>query len=155
MKQPVLRPLLTVLSGVLLSLSVACSAPAPGAAAPGPAAPAAASAASPAPAAAANPYAPLPGTPLEAIRVGVCAVSGGFIQLYTALEGGVFPRYGLEVELVTIRGSGAALAALSSNEIQFLYCAADATIPGLASGAATIFASAPLARPRCVASAAQ
>ncbi|HZU05452.1 MAG TPA: ABC transporter substrate-binding protein [Chloroflexota bacterium] len=144
MKQPVLRPLLTVLSGVLLSLSVACSAPAPGAAAPGPAAPAAASAASPAPAAAANPYAPLPGTPLEAIRVGVCAVSGGFIQLYTALEGGVFPRYGLEVELVTIRGSGAALAALSSNEIQFLYCAADATIPGLASGADAKIVAAPL-----------
>jgi NitT/TauT family transport system substrate-binding protein len=62
-------------------------------------------------------------------------VSGGFVQLYTALEAGLFARYGLAVEHVTIRGSGAALAALSSNEIQFLYCAADANVPSLASGA--------------------
>jgi len=128
------RLLSLALGAALVGLSLACG----GAAPPGPAAPSAPPAAAPQSAAAAgasNPALPAPGEPPVAIRVATCAVSGGFVQFYTALEGDLFRRYGLEVEPVTIRGSGAALAALSTGEIQFLYCAADATVAGLASGA--------------------
>ncbi len=99
---------------------------------------------SPAAANAANPYRPAPGEPPVAVRVATCALSGGFVHLYTALEAGVFPRYGLAVEHVLVRGSGNALAALSVGEIQFLYCAADATLPGLASGSDAKIVAAPL-----------
>src|SRR5215216_4742591 len=120
-----LRRLLQIVGLALLAALASCSpapSPSPAAVAP-PAAPAAAEPGE-AQAAVNNPFAVAPGAPLQTIRVATCAVSGGFIQLYTALEGGLFARYGLDVEQVTIRGSGAALAALGSNEVQFLYCAA-------------------------------
>src|SRR5262249_36778683 len=121
---------------VLLVVPLSCTpTPSPSLAPVVPPASPAPAAAGAAPATAGNPFAPVPGEPLQAIRVATCAVSGGFVQPYTALEAGLFARYGLAVEHVTIRGSGAALAALSSNEIQFLYCAADANVPSLASGA--------------------
>lgn len=82
----------------------------------------------------ANPYLARPGeTPLNA-RVATCAVSGGFVHLYTAMDNGLFDKYGFKVSHTFIAGGGAALAALASGDIQFLYCAADATIPGLATG---------------------
>jgi NitT/TauT family transport system substrate-binding protein len=71
-------------------------------------------------------------------------LSGGFVHLYTAVETDVFAKYGLAVEHTLIRGSGAALAALSVGEIQFLYCAADATMPGIASGSNVKIIAVPL-----------
>ncbi len=87
----------------------------------------------PAPATA-NPYLAKPGEAPVTVRVATCAVSGGFIHLYSALDNGLFDKYGIKVNPVYIRGSGISLAALSSDEVQFLYCAADATIPGMATG---------------------
>lgn len=82
----------------------------------------------------ANPYLAKPGEAPVTVRVATCAVSGGFIHLYSALDNGLFDKYGIKVNPVYIRGSGISLAALSSDEVQFLYCAADATIPGMATG---------------------
>jgi len=50
------------------------------------------------------------------------------------------------VEFVSIRGSGVALAALAADEIQFLYCAADATLPSLAGGVDVKLVAAPLVK---------
>jgi NitT/TauT family transport system substrate-binding protein len=82
-------------------------------------------------------------TPIP-VKVATCALTGGFVHLYTAVETDVFAKYGLAVEHTLIRGSAAALAALSVGEIQFLYCAADATIPGIASGSDAKLVAAPL-----------
>jgi NitT/TauT family transport system substrate-binding protein len=81
-----------------------------------------------------NPYLAKPGETPVTVRVATCAVSGGFIHLYSALDNGLFDKYGIKVNPIYIRGSGISLAALSSDEVQFLYCAADATIPGMATG---------------------
>jgi NitT/TauT family transport system substrate-binding protein len=110
------------------------SAPSPGQASP----------AVPPAAAPSNPYLPSAGEPVTRLKVGVCSVTGGFIHLHTALAGNLFPKYGLEVELVTLRGAPPSLAALAAGEIQFLYCAADATITGLASGVDASLIAAPL-----------
>ena len=92
----------------------------------------------------ANPYLAKPGeTPVTA-RAATCAITGGFIHLYTALDNGLFEKYGMKVESVSIRGSGVALAALAADEIQFLYCAADATIPGMAAGSDAKLIASPL-----------
>src|SRR5262245_35051024 len=82
----------------------------------------------------ANPYLAKPGEATATVHVATCAVSGGFIHLYTAIDNGVFDKYGLKVDNKFISGSAMTLAALSADEVQFLYCAADGTIPGLASG---------------------
>jgi ABC-type nitrate/sulfonate/bicarbonate transport system substrate-binding protein len=50
------------------------------------------------------------------------------------------------MEHVFIRGSGPALAALMADEIQFLYCAADATLPSLAAGIDVKLVAAPLVK---------
>jgi ABC-type nitrate/sulfonate/bicarbonate transport system substrate-binding protein len=92
----------------------------------------------------ANPYLAKQGeTPIN-IRVATCAVSGGFIHLYTALDNGLFDKYGIKANHIYIRGSGISLAALSADEIQFLYCAADGTIPGMATGIEGKLVAAPL-----------
>ena len=91
-----------------------------------------------------SPYLAAPGEAPTTIKVATCAVTGGFVHLYTALEADLFAKYGLQVELTNISGSGPALAALTTNEIQFLYCAADATIDGLASGIDAQIVAAPL-----------
>ncbi len=96
------------------------------------------------PPAQANPYLAKPSEKPVAIRVATCAASGGFMHLYAAVDSGLFEKYGLKVEHVYIRGSHTSLAALASNEIQFLYCAADATIPGMASGVDAKLIGAPL-----------
>ncbi len=82
----------------------------------------------------ANPYLPKPSDSPLAVRAAACAVTGGFIHLYTALDYGLFEKYGIKVEFVAIRGGGVSTVALAANEIQFLYCAADSIIPGMASG---------------------
>ncbi len=92
----------------------------------------------------ANPYLAKPGEPLVTVRVAACAITGGFIHLYAALDNGLFEKYGMKVEYVSIRGSGVALAALAADEIQFLYCAADATIPGMAAGSDAKLIASPL-----------
>ena len=92
----------------------------------------------------ANPYLAKAGEAPITVRVATCAITGGFIHLYTAFDNGLFDKYGMKVEFVSIRGSGVALAALAADEIQFLYCAADATIPGMAAGSDAKLIAAPL-----------
>jgi ABC-type nitrate/sulfonate/bicarbonate transport system substrate-binding protein len=92
----------------------------------------------------ANPYLAKAGERLTNIRIATCAVSGGFAHLYTALENRLFNKYGFRMEHVFIRGSGPSVAALMADEIQFLYCAADATIPSLAAGVDVKLVAAPL-----------
>ena len=95
---------------------------------------------------AANPYLTRPGERPLAVRIATCAVSGGFTHLYTALDNNLFDKYGFRVEHIYIRGSGPALAALAADEIQFLYCAADATLPSLAAGVEAKLVAAPLTK---------
>jgi NitT/TauT family transport system substrate-binding protein len=80
------------------------------------------------------------------LRISTCAVSGGFVHLYTALDNGLFDKYGLKLENIFIRGSGPNLAALSGDEVQFTYCAADGTIPGLATGIDVKLVASPLVK---------
>ena len=94
----------------------------------------------------ANPYLAKPGERAVSVRIATCAVSGGFAHLYTALENKLFDKYGFKIEHVFIRGNGPSLAALMADEIQFLYCAADATIPALAGGAEVKLIAAPLVK---------
>ena len=94
----------------------------------------------------ANPYLPKPGERPLSMRVSTCAVSGGFVHLYTALDNGLFDKYGMKFENVFIRGSGPNLSALSGDEVQFTYCAADATIPGLAAGIDAKIIASPLVK---------
>jgi ABC-type nitrate/sulfonate/bicarbonate transport system substrate-binding protein len=94
----------------------------------------------------ANPYLARPGERPINIRIATCAVSGGFAHLYTALENNMFEKYGFKMEHVFIRGSGPGLAALLADEIQFLYCAADATLPSLAGGIDAKLVAAPLVK---------
>lgn len=97
-------------------------------------------------AASANPYLPKPGERPIPLRISTCAVSGGFIHLYTALDNGLFDKYGLKLENIFIRGSGQNLVALVSDEVQFTYCAADGTIPGLATGIDVKIVASPLVK---------
>ena len=92
----------------------------------------------------ANPYLAKPGeTPLKA-RVGTCAVTGGFIHLYAALDNRVFNKYGISAEHVVLRGGVVAMAALGADEIQFLYCNADTNIVRIATGADGKLVASPL-----------
>ncbi len=92
----------------------------------------------------ANPYLAKPGDHPVTLRIATCAVSGGMGQVYVLRDYGLFNKYGLRVEDVYIRGSDVSLAALASDEIQALYCAGDATIPGMASGVDVKLVAAPL-----------
>ena len=92
----------------------------------------------------ANPYLAKPGEPVVHVRVAACAISGGFMHLYTALDHHLFDKYGLKVEFLLVRGAGVSVAALTANELQFLYCTADAIIPSLAAGADAKMIAAPL-----------
>jgi NitT/TauT family transport system substrate-binding protein len=91
-------------------------------------------------AASANPYLAKPGEAPATVRVATCAVSGGFTHLYTAMDNGLFDKYGFKVSHSFIAGG----SALASDDIQFLYCAADATLPGLATGIDGKLVAAPL-----------
>lgn len=92
----------------------------------------------------ANPYLAKAGEPIVPIRVATCAISGGFIHLNTALDNHLFEKYGLKPELLLVRGAGVSAAALTANELQFLYCTADAIIPSLAAGAEAKMIASPL-----------
>ncbi len=94
----------------------------------------------------ANPYLPKSGERPVKLRIATCAVSGGFVHLYSALDYGLFDKYGIKMEHIYIRGSGVSLAALAADEVQFLYCAADATMPGLATGIDAKLVAAPLVK---------
>ncbi|HEY2918065.1 MAG TPA: ABC transporter substrate-binding protein [Candidatus Binatia bacterium] len=83
----------------------------------------------------ANPYVSKPGEPPIPARVGSCSITGGFIHLYSALFNGLFDKCGIKLEHVTLRGGVVSLAALSADEIQFIYCSADPMIPRMAAGA--------------------
>ncbi len=88
----------------------------------------------PPPIARANPFLPKAGEAVTTVRVATCAVSGGFVHLYTAMDNGIFDKYAIKVDHKFISGSAMNLTALAGDEISFLYCAADGTIPGLATG---------------------
>jgi len=92
----------------------------------------------------ANPYLAKPGDTVVPIHVATCAISGGFIHLYTALDNRLFDKYGIRPEFLLVRGAGVSAAALTSNELQFLYCTADAIIPSLAAGAEAKMIASPL-----------
>src|SRR5574341_247211 len=94
----------------------------------------------------ANPYLPKPGEKILSMRVSTCAVSGGFIHLYTALDNGLFDKYGIKLENIFIRGSAQNLTALTTDEVQFTYCASDALIPGLAAGVEAKIVASPLVK---------
>ena len=94
----------------------------------------------------ANPYLPKPGEKILSMRVSTCAVSGGFVHLYTALDNGLFDKYGIKLENVFIRGSAQNLTALATDEVQFTYCASDAIIPGMAAGVEAKIVASPLVK---------
>ena len=83
----------------------------------------------------ANPYIAKHGESPVKVRIGTCAVTGGFIHLYTALDQRLFDKYGINAEHVVVRGGNVAMAALASDEISFLYCNADANIARIGTGA--------------------
>ncbi|HEY7715100.1 MAG TPA: ABC transporter substrate-binding protein [Candidatus Binatia bacterium] len=83
----------------------------------------------------ANPYLPQSNEARISARVGTCSITGGFIHLYSALFNRLFDKYGVQIEHVTLRGGVVSLAALSADEIQFIYCSADPMIPRIAAGA--------------------
>lgn len=83
----------------------------------------------------ANPFLPKPGEAPISARVGTCSITGGFIHFYSALYNNLFDKYGLRIEHVTLRGGVVSLAALSADEIQFIYCSADPMIARMAAGA--------------------
>jgi ABC-type nitrate/sulfonate/bicarbonate transport system substrate-binding protein len=94
----------------------------------------------------ANPYLPKAGEKTISMRVSTCAVSGGFVHLYTALDNGLFDKYGINLENIFIRGSAQNLTALVTDEVQFTYCASDAIIPGMAAGLEVKIVASPLVK---------
>jgi ABC-type nitrate/sulfonate/bicarbonate transport system substrate-binding protein len=92
----------------------------------------------------ANPFLAKPGEAPVPIRIATCAISGGFMHLYTALDNRLFEKYGLKPEFLLVRVAALSVAALTSNELQFLYCTSDAIIPSLAAGAEAKMIASPL-----------
>ena len=96
--------------------------------------------------ASANPYLPKPGEKTLSMRVSTCAVTGGFVHLYTALDYGLLDKYAIKLDNVFIRGSAQNLTALATDEVQFTYCASDAIIPGMAAGLDVKIVASPLVK---------
>jgi ABC-type nitrate/sulfonate/bicarbonate transport system substrate-binding protein len=92
----------------------------------------------------ANPYLAKPGEPVVKVRIGACAITGGFIHLYAALDNRLFDKYGVHAEHVYVRGGAVAMAGLASDEINFLYCNADANIVRIGTGADGKLVASPL-----------
>jgi ABC-type nitrate/sulfonate/bicarbonate transport system substrate-binding protein len=82
----------------------------------------------------ANPYLAKSGEPFMRTRIGTCAITGGFIHLYAALDNKLFEKYGVIAEHIVVRGGTVAAAALAADEINFLYCNADTNIARIATG---------------------
>ncbi len=120
------------MGSILAMVLVACGQPSPTGAGSAPAT------------AASGSYLAKPGEPLTPVKVAWCAISAGFAQLYVARDAGLFPKYGLDVKASLVNGSDVSLAALQSGEVDFVFCAAAATIPGLASGLDATLIAAPL-----------
>src|SRR5713226_10739894 len=85
-----------------------------------------------------------PGEQPTAVKAAWCAISAGFVQMFVARDYNLFAKYGLDVQTSQFTDSQAALAALQAGEIDFLFCAAAATIPGMATGVDATIVSAPL-----------
>src|SRR5690242_1950882 len=94
----------------------------------------------------ANPYLAKPGERVLSMRISTCAVSGGFVHLYAAMDNGLFEKYGFKFENIFIRGSNQNLSALAGDEVQFTFCAADALIPGMAAGLEAKIVASPLVK---------
>ncbi len=94
----------------------------------------------------ANPFLPEPGEVPVQLRIATSAVTGGFVHLYSALDYGIFEKYGFRCEHIYIRGASPALAALANNQVQFNYGAADGSLPGLAAGVEAKFVASPLVK---------
>jgi len=93
----------------------------------------------------ANPYLPKAGEAPVTVYLSTCAVTGGFMHIYTALDQNIFEKYGISVKHVVIRGgTNVNLAALGSDEVQFLYCAADSTMGAMAAGRDAMLIASPL-----------
>jgi NitT/TauT family transport system substrate-binding protein len=96
--------------------------------------------------ASANPYLPKAGERPITLRVATSAVTGGFVHFYSALDYGIFEKYGLKCEHIYIRGQSPALAALAGDQLQFTYGAADGSLPGLATGVEAKLVASPLVK---------
>jgi ABC-type nitrate/sulfonate/bicarbonate transport system substrate-binding protein len=92
----------------------------------------------------ANPYLAKPGAAPVKVRIGTCAITGGFIHLYAALDNRLFEKYGIQPEHIVVRGGAVAAAGLGSDEINFLYCNADANIVRIGTGADGKLVASPL-----------
>jgi len=92
----------------------------------------------------ANPYLAKPGEPVVKVRIGACAITGGFIHLYAALDNRLFDKYGVNAESIVVRGGAVAMAGLASDEINFLYCNADTNIVRIGAGADGKLVASPL-----------
>ena len=68
------------------------------------------------------------------------------MHLYSALDYGIFEKYGFKPEHIYIRGQAPALAALANDELQFNYGAADGSLPGLAAGVEVKVIASPLVK---------
>src|SRR6185437_2266974 len=55
-------------------------------------------------------------------------------------------KYAIKLENIFIRGSAQNLTALTSDEVQFTYCASDAIIPGMAAGLEAKIIASPLVK---------
>lgn len=64
----------------------------------------------------ANPFLAKSGEAPTTVQVATCAVSGGFVHLYTALDNGLFDKYAIKVEHKFISGSAMNLAAPKPRE---------------------------------------
>jgi ABC-type nitrate/sulfonate/bicarbonate transport system substrate-binding protein len=92
----------------------------------------------------ANPYLAKPGESAVKVRIGACAITGGFIHLYAALDNRLFDKYGINAEHILVRGGAVAMAGLASDELHFLYCNADANIVRIGTGADGKLVASPL-----------
>ena len=61
-----------------------------------------------------NPYLAKPGEAPIPIRIATCALTGGFIHIYTALDNRLFDKYGFRVEHIFVRGGGVSMATLAA-----------------------------------------
>src|SRR4030095_13210966 len=70
-------------------------------------------------AAQANPYVAKPGERSLTLRIVTCAVSGGFVHLYTAIDNKLFSKYGLNFEHIYIQASAPSLAPWQPTRFSF------------------------------------